>query len=111
MLLLGVEGDETPAPAAAQALETLHAGAGDADTVAAMAELVGDGDPATPPAPRQDGRTIFTPDGVPNTTTGGTGGVQGINRPGGASGTATPLGNSTVITVPGQSPQIVPDRQ
>ena len=48
---------------------------------------------------------------MPNTTTGGTGGVQGINRPGGASGTATPLGNSTVITVPGQSPQIVPDRQ
>ncbi len=69
------------------------------------------GDPATPPAPRQDGRTIFTPDGVPNTTTGGTDAVQGITRPGGASGTATPLGNSTVITVPGQSPQIVPDRQ
>lgn len=67
------------------------------------------GEPATPPAPRLDGRVIPIPGSPPGITSGGTGSYQTYTTPGGGSGIAVPGGGGTsILTGPNGTTTVVP---
>ncbi|WP_128080009.1 hypothetical protein [Roseicella frigidaeris] len=64
-----------------------------------------------PPARRNDGRVIVTPNGSAAVTTGGTDRIQGYVLPGGASGTAINDGATTTLVGPNGQVQVVPNQR